>query len=181
LIPRFSVQRSPTAVLNDSPSAFAQASRVERPLLRPPRQPPDRLAVADEGLRNDDVVVEARLRRVEVVAEEVADLHHLGRDARQQGVALHGDDRLRPELRARLPVGLADRDLGRDSTGVGPVEVEHLLLAVVAARARAEIDEEAWSSLYSDTSRPFEKPKSGRIAVKVINHLGDEVMKLFSV
>ncbi|HLO48436.1 MAG TPA: site-specific DNA-methyltransferase, partial [Kamptonema sp.] len=38
---------------------------------------------------------------------------------------------------------------------------------------KAEIDEEAWSSLHSDTSRPFTKPKSGRIAVKVINHLGD--------
>jgi len=46
---------------------------------------------------------------------------------------------------------------------------------------KAEIDKEAWSSLYSDTSRPFDKPKSGRIAVKVINHLGDEVMKVFSV
>jgi adenine-specific DNA-methyltransferase len=46
---------------------------------------------------------------------------------------------------------------------------------------KAEIDEEAWDSLYSDTSRPFEKPKSGRIAVKVINHLGDEVMKVFAV
>jgi adenine-specific DNA-methyltransferase len=46
---------------------------------------------------------------------------------------------------------------------------------------RAEIDEEAWSSLNSDTSRPFPKPKSGRIAVKVINHLGDEVMKVFPV
>jgi hypothetical protein len=46
---------------------------------------------------------------------------------------------------------------------------------------KAEIEEEAWSSLYSDTSRPFEKPKSGRIAVKVINHLGDEVMKVLSV
>jgi adenine-specific DNA-methyltransferase len=46
---------------------------------------------------------------------------------------------------------------------------------------KAEIDEEAWESLYSDTSRPFAKPKSGRIAVKVINHLGDEVMKVFAV
>ncbi len=46
---------------------------------------------------------------------------------------------------------------------------------------RAEIDEEAWASLYSDTSRPFPKPASGRIAVKVINHLGDEVMKVFKV
>ncbi len=46
---------------------------------------------------------------------------------------------------------------------------------------KAEIDAEAWASLNSDTSRPFRKPKSGRIAVKVINHLGDEVMKVFRV
>jgi adenine-specific DNA-methyltransferase len=46
---------------------------------------------------------------------------------------------------------------------------------------KAEIDEEAWASLNSDTSRSFPKPKSGRIAVKVINHLGDEVMKVFRV
>ena len=46
---------------------------------------------------------------------------------------------------------------------------------------RAEIDPEAWATLNSDTSRPFEKPKKGRIAVKVINHLGDEVMKVFKV
>jgi len=46
---------------------------------------------------------------------------------------------------------------------------------------KAEINEEAWSTLNSDTSRPFTKPASGRIAVKVINHLGDEVMKVFKV
>jgi adenine-specific DNA-methyltransferase len=46
---------------------------------------------------------------------------------------------------------------------------------------KAEIDPEAWASLHSDISRAFEKPKSGRIAVKVINHLGDEVMKVFRV
>ena len=46
---------------------------------------------------------------------------------------------------------------------------------------RAEINEEAWATLRSDTSRPFPKPQSGRIAVKVINHLGDEVMKVFRV
>ncbi len=45
---------------------------------------------------------------------------------------------------------------------------------------KAEINEEAWATLNSDTSRPFDKPKSGRIAVKVINHLGDEVMKVIS-
>ena len=46
---------------------------------------------------------------------------------------------------------------------------------------KAEIDPEAWATLNSDTSRPFDKPKSGRVAVKVINHLGDEVMKVFRV
>lgn len=46
---------------------------------------------------------------------------------------------------------------------------------------KAEINEEAWATLHSDTSRAFEKPASGRIAVKVINHLGDEVMKVFKV
>ena len=46
---------------------------------------------------------------------------------------------------------------------------------------KAEINQEAWETLHSDTSRPFDKPESGRIAVKVINHLGDEVMKVFKV
>lgn len=46
---------------------------------------------------------------------------------------------------------------------------------------KAEIDKDAWESLHSDTSRPFPRPEGGRIAVKVINHLGDEVMKVFRV
>ena len=46
---------------------------------------------------------------------------------------------------------------------------------------KAEIDQDAWASLNSDISRPFPKPASGRIAVKVINHLGDEAMKVIRV
>ena len=46
---------------------------------------------------------------------------------------------------------------------------------------KAEIDEAAWASLYRDISRPFPRPASGRIAVKVINHFGDEVMKVYGV
>jgi adenine-specific DNA-methyltransferase len=46
---------------------------------------------------------------------------------------------------------------------------------------RAEIDEAAWSALYSTTSRPFDPPETGKIAVKVINHYGDEVLKVFEV
>ena len=44
-----------------------------------------------------------------------------------------------------------------------------------------EINAEAWESMHSDVSRAFNKPEGGRIAVKVINHLGDEVMKVFRV
>jgi adenine-specific DNA-methyltransferase len=46
---------------------------------------------------------------------------------------------------------------------------------------KAEINRDAWETLNSDTSRPFARPDSGRIAVKVINHMGDEVMKVFRV
>jgi adenine-specific DNA-methyltransferase len=46
---------------------------------------------------------------------------------------------------------------------------------------RAEVDEAAWSALYTNTSYPFEKPKTGKIAVKVINHYGDEVLKVYSI
>jgi adenine-specific DNA-methyltransferase len=44
---------------------------------------------------------------------------------------------------------------------------------------RADIDEAAFQSLYSTVSRPFPSPSTGRIAVKVINHFGDEVMKVY--
>ncbi|MCY4550583.1 MAG: hypothetical protein OXC28_19640 [Defluviicoccus sp.] len=46
---------------------------------------------------------------------------------------------------------------------------------------KAEIDLDAWATLNSDTSRPFPRPASGRIAVKVINHLGDEAMKVYKI
>jgi adenine-specific DNA-methyltransferase len=46
---------------------------------------------------------------------------------------------------------------------------------------RAEIDEAAWQTLYSTTSRPFDRPKTGKIAIKVINHYGDEVLKVYDV
>ena len=52
---------------------------------------------------------------------------------------------------------------------------------VLKRTLKTDINEDAWASLNSDTSRPFDKPMSGRIAVKVINHLGDEVMKVYRV
>jgi adenine-specific DNA-methyltransferase len=46
---------------------------------------------------------------------------------------------------------------------------------------KAEIDEAAWATLYSTTSRPFAPPTTGKIAIKVINHYGDEVLKVYEV
>ncbi|MDA8423542.1 MAG: DNA methyltransferase [Nitrospiraceae bacterium] len=46
---------------------------------------------------------------------------------------------------------------------------------------RAEVDESAWAMLYSPVSRPFDTPEKGKIAVKVINHYGDEVLKVYEV
>jgi adenine-specific DNA-methyltransferase len=46
---------------------------------------------------------------------------------------------------------------------------------------RAEVDEAAWSALYSTQSYPFDPPETGKIAVKVINHYGDEVLKVYEV
>ena len=62
-------------------------------------------------------------------------------------------------------------------------QVVHFSAATMVHYSAAldKIDEDAWATLNSATSRPFPRPESGRIAVKVINHLGDEVMKVFRV
>jgi adenine-specific DNA-methyltransferase len=46
---------------------------------------------------------------------------------------------------------------------------------------KGEIDEEGWQSVYSDVSRPFPKPKTGKIAVKVITVYGDESIVVLKV
>jgi adenine-specific DNA-methyltransferase len=43
------------------------------------------------------------------------------------------------------------------------------------------VDEDAWQQLYTTRSRPFDRPERGVIAVKVINHFGDEVLKVFTL
>ncbi len=53
--------------------------------------------------------------------------------------------------------------------------------SALKATLKSEINADAWATLNSDMSREFPKPKSGRVAVKVINNLGDEVMKVFKV
>lgn len=46
---------------------------------------------------------------------------------------------------------------------------------------KADIDEDEWATLHQTTSRPFPQPSTGKIAVKVINDYGDEVVKVYEV
>ena len=103
-------------------------------------------------------------------------------------VTIHGLDVFHPqtgEIRSDEPDGIAcwfiDTDYDEESFFVRHAYFLGANDPYKALRTtlRAEIDPDAWASLHSDTSQPFPRPKSGRIAVKVINHLGDEVMKVF--
>ena len=123
-----------------------------------------------------------------IFGEPDIDILRLGHD--QVQVKINGVDVFHPqsgEVRSDGPDGIAcwfiDTDYNEESFFVRHA---YFLGAndpykALKTTLRAEIDEDAWASLNSDTSRPFRKPASGRIAVKVINHLGDEVMKVFRV
>ena len=113
-----------------------------------------------------------------------------GANSGQIQVKVNGVDVFHPntgEIRSDGPEGIAcwfiDTDYNEESFFVrhayflGAADPYKSLKTTL----KAEINPDAWATLHSDTSRPFEKPKSGRIAVKVINHLGDEVMKVFRV
>ena len=123
-----------------------------------------------------------------IFGEPDIDLIDLGKN--QVQVKINGVDVFHPgtgEVRSDGPEGIAcwfiDTDYNEES-----FFVRHAYFlgandpySSLKTTLKAEVNEEAWESLHSDTSRPFEKPESGRIAVKVINHLGDEVMKVFRV
>ena len=93
---------------------------------------------------------------------------------------------LRPGQRSLVaghlgPEGLHERRRpgGRDAEELLDVAAGEEGPKALKTTLKAEIDPDAWATLHSDISRPFDRPESGRIAVKVINHLGDEVMKVF--
>ncbi|MDV6317834.1 site-specific DNA-methyltransferase [Chromohalobacter sp. HP20-39] len=118
------------------------------------------------------------------------DIDILETDGDQIQVKVNGIDVFHPntgEVRSDGPDGIAcwfiDTDYNEESFFVRQA---YFLGANEPYKAlkntlKAEISAEAWETLNSDTSRAFDKPTSGRIAVKVINHLGDEVMKVFRV
>ena len=116
------------------------------------------------------------------------DIEILEADSGQIQVRINGVDVFHPstgEVRSNDPDGIAcwfiDTDYNEESFFVrqayflGASDPYKSLKTTL----KAEINPEAWATLHSDISRPFPKPQSGRIAVKVINHLGDEVMKVF--
>ena len=113
-----------------------------------------------------------------------------GKDTDQIQVKIHGVDVFYPntgEIRSDSADGIAcwfvDTDYNEESFFVRHA---YFLGAndpykALKTTLKADIDRDVWETLHSDTSRAFAKPKGGRIAVKVINHLGDEVMKVFGV
>ncbi len=115
------------------------------------------------------------------------DIHILDAGDGKKQVRIQGVDVFHPntgEVRGDGPDGIAcwfiDTDYNEESFFVRHA---YFLGAndpykALKTTLKGEIDPDAWASLNSDTSRPFDPPKSGRIAVKVINHLGDEVMKV---
>ena len=118
------------------------------------------------------------------------DIDILDADNDQIQVKVNGVDVFHPqtgEVRADGPDGIAcwfiDTDYNEESFFVRHA---YFLGArdpykALKTTLKAEINKDAWATLHSDTSRPFPKPATGRIAVKVINHLGDEVIKVFRV
>ena len=121
---------------------------------------------------------------------EIIPVQDNGAKAGQIQVKVNGVDVFHPntgEIRSDGPDGIAcwfvDTDYNEESFFVRHA---YFLGAndpykALKTTLKAEIDRDAWETLHSDTSRPFARPPSGRIAVKVINHLGDEVMKVFRV
>ena len=121
---------------------------------------------------------------------EILPVQDNGAKAGQIQVKVNGVDVFHPntgEIRSDGPDGIAcwfvDTDYNEESFFVRHA---YFLGAndpykALKTTLKAEIDQDAWETLHSDTSRPFDRPASGRIAVKVINHLGDEVMKVFRV
>ena len=121
---------------------------------------------------------------------EILPVQDNGTKADQIQVKVNGVDVFHPntgEIRSDGPDGIAcwfiDTDYNEESFFVRHA---YFLGAndpykALKTTLKTEIHRDAWETLHSDTSRPFDRPASGRIAVKVINHLGDEVMKVFRV
>ena len=153
---------------------------------------PDLVRKAGVDAKRDLRELVERLRRDQQNAQRAdgLTLHSPLTTVHYSQVAVHGVDVFHPntgEIRSDNADGIAcwfiDTDYNEESFFVRHAYFLGANDPYKALRTtlKAEINADAWATLNSDTSRPFDKPTSGRIAVKVINHLGDEVMKVFRV
>ena len=149
-----------------------------------------RKAASDRSGGFGELVERLRRDQQDVARADAVSIHPPLTTIHWSQVTIHGVDVFHPnsgEVRSHGPDGIAcwfvDTDYDEESFFVRHA---YFLGAndpykALKTTLKAEIDPEAWSTLNSDTSRPFDRPTSGRIAVKVINHLGDEAMKVFRV
>ena len=149
-----------------------------------------RKAASDRSGGFGELVERLRRDQQDVARADAVSIHPPLTTIHWSQVTIHGVDVFHPnsgEVRSHGPDGIAcwfvDTDYDEESFFVRHA---YFLGANDPYRAlkttlKAEIDPDAWATLNSDTSRPFDRPSSGRIAVKVINHLGDEAMKVFRV
>lgn len=114
----------------------------------------------------------------------------LHRDGDTLRVEIRGVDVFRPqtgEIDSVGPEGIACWFVDTDYSGESFFVRQAYFLGAgdpykaLKTTLKGEISEEAWDSLNRATSRPFPRPASGKVAVKAINHLGDEVMRVFDV
>lgn len=145
---------------------------IENPILNSPYDEPARcFRFDDDGIT--DEVVEGRRRSEHFVA--VPPPKRRGGKAQQEIDFLDvttehvEENKLINQVRSRVELWR-----NRGYPGVKPYES-------LAKTLRADIDEAVWATLYSTESRPFPSPETGQIAVKVINHFGDEVMQVYDV
>lgn len=139
-------------------------------------------------LMGSDLKTTAAANLFTVFGEPDIELH--ANDDGTHAVTLHGVDVYDPttgEIRSnstdKIALWMVDTDYDGESFFVrhcyftgGNDPLKRLKTAL-----KAEINADAWATMYGTTSRPFDTPTSGRIAVKVINDYGDEVMKVFEV
>lgn len=181
------------------PHVSEEAKRYGTLTVLPTRMNPD-LAMGDELLKKTGAgnlfmvfgEPDLEIKRSDDLSRpgESNDLPHGGATQSRYYVVLKGLDVYDPttgEIRSNSTDDIACWFLDTDYNGESFI-VRHAYFTgadepydKLKRALRAEIDESAWSLLYTNTSIPFEKPSKGRIAVKVINHYGDEVLKVYEV
>ncbi len=164
---------------------IAERRRWAEPMRSSVRPPTRRAAPTETAFATD---------RTSLLEAKRSDLPSAcGDDLRERGESRRVQSGVDPigtrigEIRSDGPEGIASWSIDTDDNEESFVVRDAYFLGAndpdkaLKTTLKAEIDEEAWSTLHSDPLRPFAKSTSGPIAVKVSNHLGDEVMKVFRV